>query len=218
MIADSVGFDYHGSAVTHLDALSHASYDGVGYGGRPLDQGWPATGADVAQAASGVVGRGVLLDIPRLLGVPRLEPGHAVTPGQIEEAERRQGVRLGRGDIMLLRTGHPARPPSAAPASPGRPGLHPESLRLVQERQVAVIGCDTPNDAKPCVVEPAALMPHPVHTIGLVSMGLWLLDNCALEELADACAALRRYQFFFVIGNLRLRGVTGSPVNPLAVF
>jgi hypothetical protein len=54
--------------------------------------------------------------------------------------------------------------------------------------------------------------------IGLVAMGLWLIDNCALDELVDACRELGRYEFQFSIAPLRLVGCTGSPANPIATF
>ena len=61
-------------------------------------------------------------------------------------------------------------------------------------------------------------MRAPVHQIGIVAMGLWLIDNCDLEALAETCDRLGRYEFLFSMGPLRITGGTGSPVNPIAVF
>jgi hypothetical protein len=61
-------------------------------------------------------------------------------------------------------------------------------------------------------------MPLPVHIVGMVAMGLCLIDNCDLEELAATCAQLSRYEFLLTIAPLRLMGGTGSPANPLATF
>ena len=58
----------------------------------------------------------------------------------------------------------------------------------------------------------------PIHMVGIVAMGLWLIDNCQLEDLAATCARLGRWEFQFVLAPIRFQGVTGSPVNPLAVF
>jgi kynurenine formamidase len=58
----------------------------------------------------------------------------------------------------------------------------------------------------------------PVHVIGIVAMGLWLIDNCDLEALAAACARLGRHEFLFLLSPLRIVGGTGSPANPLAIF
>ena len=64
-------------------------------------------------------------------------------------------------------------------------------------------------------------LPHvnmPIHMVGIVAMGLWLIDNCQLEDLAATCDRLGRWEFQFVLAPIRFQGVTGSPVNPLAVF
>jgi hypothetical protein len=57
-----------------------------------------------------------------------------------------------------------------------------------------------------------------VHIVGLVGMGLWLIDNRNIEDLARACAAPRRWEFLLTVAPLRLRRTTGSPVNPIALF
>jgi hypothetical protein len=57
-----------------------------------------------------------------------------------------------------------------------------------------------------------------VHLVGLVAIGLWLLDNCDLDELAATCASLGRWEFMLSVLPLRLAGATGSPVNPVAFF
>ena len=59
---------------------------------------------------------------------------------------------------------------------------------------------------------------NPVHQIGIVGMGLWILDNAWLDDLAAACQARQRWEFLFTINPLRLTNATGSPVNPVAVF
>jgi hypothetical protein len=61
-------------------------------------------------------------------------------------------------------------------------------------------------------------MPFPVHVVGIVGMGLWLVDNAYLEDLAHACADLGRWEFLFFVAPLQLENTTGSPVNPIAVF
>ena len=101
---DFLGMECHGDCHTHIDALNHISYGGRLYGGRPISdvtsKGSP--GLAITTYADGVVGRGVLLDIPRLRGVPYLEPGDAVTRAELEAAEEAQGLRLGEGDIPVL--------------------------------------------------------------------------------------------------------------------
>jgi len=80
---------------------------------------------------------------------------------------------------------------------------------------VSFIGCDTANDVSPSGYSKIAL---PVHVIGLVAMGLWLVDNCDLEELATTAERLSRWEFLLSVNPLRLTGLTGSAVNPIATF
>jgi hypothetical protein len=58
----------------------------------------------------------------------------------------------------------------------------------------------------------------PIHMIGLVAMGLHLLDNLNLEGVAGACAGLGRWSFLLTLAPLRIEGGTGSPLNPIAMF
>src|SRR5712691_3352259 len=105
---DFLGMVCHGDCHTHIDALNHIAYGDRLYGGRPASdvKSKGTKGLDITAYANGIVGRGVLLDIPRLRGVPWLEPGEAVSRAELEEAERAEGVQLGEGDIFVFRTGH----------------------------------------------------------------------------------------------------------------
>jgi kynurenine formamidase len=105
-------------------------------------------------------------------------------------------------------------------------GLHPEShssgfdascLPWFRERGVALITMDGMNDAVPSGYSNSDL-DLPVHSVGIVAMGLWILDNSALYELVNTCRELNRYEFLFALAPLRLVGSTSSPVNPLAIF
>src|SRR5262245_7801842 len=104
---DFVGADYHNDGHLHIDAFCHVAYEGLLYNGIPADavtaRGATADSIDVLE--DGLVGRGVMLDVPRLRGVPWLDPGEHVYREDIEAAEREQGVTVGRGDILLVRTG-----------------------------------------------------------------------------------------------------------------
>ncbi|MFW6174450.1 MAG: cyclase family protein, partial [Chloroflexota bacterium] len=97
----------------------------------------------------------------------------------------------------------------------GSSGPLPEILPLVRERDVAVLGSDTGNDVTPTGYD---RFTNPVHQIGLVALGLWILDNAWLDDLAEECARRSRWEFLINILPLRLKGATGSPVNPVAVF
>jgi hypothetical protein len=61
-------------------------------------------------------------------------------------------------------------------------------------------------------------MGNSFHVVSLVAMGLWLIDNANLEELAQTAGRLNRWEFLMTVAPLRLKNVTGSPVNPIAVF
>jgi len=122
------------------------------------------------------------------------------------------------GYILLIRTGYVRRRGERGPVNPiqdGSPGPHAACLPWFHQRGIAMLGSDTHNDLSPSGYPN---LPLPVHVVGIVAMGLWLIDNCNLEELAQACAARQRWEFLLTIAPLRLQNVTGSPVNPLAIF
>jgi len=216
---DFIGVEFHGDCTSHIDAICHCAYRGQLYNGFRADTttsaGAKHGGMEVA--AHGIVGRGVLLDIPRLRGVPWLEPGMAILPAELDAAEAAQGVRVGSGDILLLRSGHHRRrlELGAWDAAVAKAGLHPSAMPWLHAREVAALGADGDGD---CVPSPVEDMTLPIHTIGIVAMGLHFMDSLQFEELAAACEEEGRWEFLCVIAPLRLLGGTGSPVNPIAVF
>jgi hypothetical protein len=114
-VMDFVGVAFHGMATSHIDALCHVFVDGRMYNGFSKEE-VRSTGArrgSIMSAREGISSRGVLLDVPRSNGVPWLEPGTAITVGELESAEKEQGVRVTEGDILLVGTGRDAR--GAAP-------------------------------------------------------------------------------------------------------
>ncbi|MED5261216.1 MAG: cyclase family protein [Myxococcota bacterium] len=220
-VMDFVGVAFHGMATSHLDALCHVFVDGQMYNGFSKEE-VKSTGArrgSVMAAKEGIVSRGVFLDIPRLLGVPWLEPTATITVDQLEAAEAAQGVRTTEGDILLVGTGRDARRRAEGPWSPigeGLAGLDSECVSWLHARGVAVLGSDGVSDALPgSGIEGWAM---PIHQCALVAMGVHLLDNLRLDELAEACARHQRWFFQFLVAPLRLEKATGSPVNPIAVF
>jgi kynurenine formamidase len=221
MSSDFVGVAFHGMATSHIDALCHVFVDGQMYNGFPATE-VKSTGASrgsIMAARDGVVGRGVLLDIPRLRGVDHLEPGDTITPDELDAAETAQGVHVGEGDILLVGTGRDLRRSRTGPWHPfegGLAGLHAECIPWLHERDIAVLGCDGVSDVLPGDNPPGWSMP--VHQCTLVAMGVHLLDNLRLDRLATACARHERWSFLFTFGPLRVRGGTGSPLNPLAVL
>ena len=218
---DRIGVAFHGYAVTHLDSLGHIFWNQQGYNGIPassVSMAGGATKGSVEVAQNGIVTRGVLLDIPSSLSVDWLEPGHGITPEELERAEEAQGVRVEEGDVLYIRTGRDVRRAQFGDVDPsidGAPGLDISSLPWLHERRVAVLGSDSVNDVMPSGV-PDSLCP--IHTIGLVAMGLWLVDNVYLETLRERCAQRGSWEFLSVLSPLALRAATGSPLNPLAIL
>jgi kynurenine formamidase len=209
----------HGWSITHVDALSHLFWRGQMYNGKPASLVTTEAGAtahSIEALKDGVMTRGVLLDVPRVLGRPWLEHGEGIFPEDLAAAERAEGVRVESGDVLLIRTGFVRWRYEKGPGPPGSfPGPQAACLPWLHERQVAMLGCDVANDALPSGYPGMAL---PIHTVGIPAMGLWLLDNCDHEALAATCERLNRWEFQLVIGPLRFMNGTGSPVNPIAIF
>ena len=217
--SDFIGLSYHGYTVTHLDSLCHQFWDGKMYNGQAaslITADSKATAGDIDKAQNGVVTRGVLLDITRVRGKEWLEAGEAVFPEDLEAAEDAQGVRVEEGDALHLRLGWDKRREKLGPhPAPGRPGLHAATLPWLHQRGVSILSADASQDVDPSGYPNIGL---PIHKVGMVAMGLWLIDAGASEELAKVCQRLNRWEFMFVVAPLRFYRATGSPVNPLAVF
>jgi kynurenine formamidase len=149
--------------------------------------------------------------------VEYLDPNEPVMPVDLLEAEEAQGVKVEEGDILLVRTGNYKMRMDQPPAEAGEPmtACQVACTPLFKERGVAMLGTDTSNDFRPSHYSTVG---SPLHTMCLVTLGLWLIDNANLEELAVACAERNRYEFMLTLAPLRLRNVTGSPVSPIALF
>jgi len=216
---DRVAMNIHGNADSHIDALCHVIFDGTLY--NDVDaHAVTAAGASelsIEVAGDGIVGRGVLLDIPRVRRVPWLEPGDHVTTRDLITAEAAQEVRIEAGDLLFVRVGHRSRRRALGPwdSATARAGLHPAALELLAERRIAVLGSDGNNDTAPSAAEG---VDFPVHVLAINAMGLHLLDWLQFDDLVAACEELHRWSFLCVIAPLRLRAGTGSPVNPIALF
>jgi kynurenine formamidase len=220
---DFMGMACHGDCHTHIDALCHISYNGLTYNGHPAEEVLTSRGAtslDIASYGNGVVGRGVLLDVPRFRGVEWLEPGDAVTRAELEACEETQGVHLGEGDILVFRTGHHARRLGLGawdngPGGEGKAGLHVDTIPWMHERRIAAFLPDGDGETIPSVVQG---MTYPIHPLQIVAMGMLASDSLQFEDLSRACQEEGRFEFMVVGLPLRLPGGTGSPWNPIAIF
>lgn len=220
--SDRLAVAYHGIAHSHLDALGHINDDGVFYNGyRPDPDEVVANGhpkQSIHNVKNGIFTRGVLIDIPRLKGLPYLEPGAPIYVEDLEAWEARTGVRVGSGDALFVRTGVWARRSAEGPWLRGRAlggrsaGLHPSVIPWLKERDIAIMGSDHPHYVSP------SNLPGAVHDFALLYLGMSLFDNLDLESLAELADELDRWEFLLVAAPLPIRGGTGSPINPLATF
>jgi kynurenine formamidase len=210
----------HGLANTHLDALCHVFWQGKMYNGFDASEvgshGARKCAIDVAR--DGVVGRGVLLDIPKIKKAEWIEPGERIMPSDLDAAEKDHRVQVEEGDVLLIRTGRAKRRKVKGGWDPwreGLPGLDASCLPWLHERRIAVLGSDGASDVAPSGFEDLLL---PIHVGTLVAMGIHLIDNADFDAAAESCARAGRYEFLFVMAPLVLERGTASPVNPLAVL
>jgi len=217
---DRYAVSYHGYAHSHIDALCHFLYKDQTYNGYAradvnTDKGCVKLGID--NLKSGIITRGVLVDIPRLRGVEYLEPGTALYAEDVEAWEKKSGVKVGPGDVLLLRTGRWARRAAVGPWNVAQraAGFHASIAPWIKSRGVAIVGSDAGEDVTPSQVEGIAL---PVHTLLITAMGVHLLDNQDLEALGETAARLNRWEFMIAVAPVPVTGGTGFPVNALATF
>lgn len=207
---------------TQWDALAHIFYRDQMYNGHGLEH-VTSTGATmnaIEQIADGVVGRGVLLDMPRHRSVDWLVAGDGIDDRELAACAEAEGVEIRTGDIILVRTGQIAQVRcekswGAYDGGPA-PGLSHAAAHWFAEHEIAALATDTwgaevqPNDT-PGVFQP-------LHLILLANAGMTIGEIFDLEALATACAEEARYEFFFSAPPLPITGGVGSPVNPLAIF
>jgi kynurenine formamidase len=219
-VMDEFRLSYHGTHVTHVDSIAHAFWDGMLFNGVPASTATRsgATEHDVVGSAGGVVGRGVLLDAARYRGARWLDPGDGVGARELDAIAAAEGAEIGPGDVVLLRTGYGRRrreDPAGWRPQESYPGWQASALPWLFQNGVAAIGADTAQESLPSGYPE---VPMPVHYVGIVAMGLCLVDNCDLEALAAACEQAGHWDFLFMLAPLRLVGLSGSPANPLAII
>lgn len=210
-------------SVTQWDGLAHVGYDGRLYNdvaAETITTGRGSTTLSIDQiAAGGVAGRGVLLDIARLRGVDRLAAGEPILPEDLEAAEKAQGVTVGAGDILLVRTGWLrcfTIDRDARRYWNGEPGLALDCAEWLHAREVAAVCSDNwgVEVAAPDLSELAV----PLHCVAIRDMGMTLGEIFVLDELAEVCVETGRWSFLFTAPPLMVVGGVGSPITPLAMF
>jgi kynurenine formamidase len=221
--SDRWGVSFHGIAHTHLDSLAHINDAGVFFNGYKPDpeEIKKANGHSknsIHNLKNGVFTRGILIDIPRLKGVPYLEPGTPIYVEDLEAWEKQAGVKVGPGDALFVRAGVWARRKALGPYLRGRApggkdaGLDPSVIPWLRQRDIAILAADHPQYVSPSEITGA------VHDFALLYLGIHLIDNCDLEALSEAAAARKRWDFLMTMAPIPMVGGTGSPINPIATF
>lgn len=207
---------------TQWDGLGHVFYENWmwnGYDCREVTSAG-AQKAGIEKTKDRMVGRGVLLDVARAKGVDQLDDGYAITSHDLEETARKQGVKVGRGDFVVVRTGQMEDKlrQGSWDGYPGgdAPGFSFQTLEWVHDSQIAALASDTwgcevrPNESEPGINQPW-------HWITIPIIGLTMGEIFYVADLAADCAADGRYEFMFVAPALPITGAVGSPTNPLAI-
>ena len=212
---------FHGAGITHVDSLAHIFDDGVTYNGyAPTDELMLSTGPQrggVDVMRTGIMTRGILMDIPRLKGVEYLEPGTRIFPEDLEAWEAQAGVRVSTGDALFVRIGRWPRRAEVGPWSVHEEvaGLDPSCIPWLRERDVALLGSESSMDVAP---PPGDLGRLVLHNFALVYLGIHVLDNMDLTAVSEAAAERNRWEFAVTFSPLIVRGGTGAAVNPIATF
>jgi kynurenine formamidase len=216
---DKIGVSFHGYQHTHLDALCHMFWQGKMYNGFSQEEVTKdgATKLSISNLKQGVFTRGILMDLPRLKGVPYLEPGTPIYPEDLDAWEKKAGIKVSAGDVIFIRTGRWARRAQVGPWNVGASsaGLHASCAKWIKQRDVAILGSDAASDVLPSGIEGVT---HPIHQLTLVAMGVNIFDNCDLETASEACAKRNRWEFLLTAAPIAVVGGTGSPLNPIATF
>jgi kynurenine formamidase len=207
---------------TQWDGLGHIFDHGKAWNGRPAERVVTAEGDQVTgieHMAAHVAGRGVLLDIGRVIGQDgELPDGFAIKEEHLTAAAEAHGVRVGRGDIVLVRTGQLARVRrdgwgdyAGGPA----PGLSFTTAGWLYRTEIAAVATDTWGfEVRPNEFENAF---QPLHQVVIPNMGLLIGEMWDLEALAAHCADDGAYEFLLTAAPLPITGAVGAPVNPIAI-
>jgi kynurenine formamidase len=206
---------------TQWDSLAHVHYGGQLYNGHSVAT-VTANGAErngIDKQRAGIASRGVLLDVARALGRKSLPDGFAITNEILDFTEKHSGVRVRRGDYLMVRTGHIERCLSSKSwdGYPGgdAPGFAFETVEWLYKKEIAGVATDTWGaEVRPNETEDTN---QPWHWITIPIMGLTVGEIFDFTALAKDCADDKRYEFLFVAPALPITGGVGSPVNPLAI-
>jgi len=215
-----------------IDAIGHIGRNGKVFGGLDATAvtsdnrgiGYSGVGAhlDIAHYPKEMlVNRGVLLDVARHINrdATPLAGAFAITGDMLADTARKQGVKLKRGDTVLVRTGWGSYFESDPTLykSDNAAGVGVDGAKFLIKQGARVVGADTLTfEVRP----PLAGTPgqpdfevFPVHMLVIADNGINIVENFFLEELAAA----REYEFVVVVPPLKVRGGTGSALRSFAL-
>ncbi|MEU2653777.1 cyclase family protein [Streptomyces sp. NPDC007325] len=207
---------------TQWDGLGHIFDHGTAWNGRPAEQVVTSDGDQVTgieHMAPHIAGRAVLLDVGRTAGENgELPDGFAITEEHLTAAAEAHGVTVGRGDIVLVRTGQLARVRRDGwgdYAGGAAPGLSFTTASWLHGSEIAAIATDTWGfEVRPNEFDHAF---QPLHQVVIPHIGLLIGEMWDFDALAEDCAADGVYAFWLTAAPLPITGAVGSPVNPVAV-
>jgi kynurenine formamidase len=202
----------------HIDAHAHMTLgsDGGWFGGNARDH-LGDFGPRVGDAASlpPLFTRGVLLDVAGHRDVSCLDAGEVIGADELQAVVADQGSEVRPGDVVLIRTGYMSLWPDEEQMSGHlTPGPDLSAARWLARSGVVATGSDTETyEVQPAPECHQTGNPQPVHTHLLIERGIYLMESLYLEDLA----ADDVYEFLFIALPLKIRGATGSMIDPLAV-
>jgi kynurenine formamidase len=205
-----------GHTGTHLDALCHVSHKGMLFGNKDASsaQRGGSFSAYGIETIAPIFCRGVMIDVPSLLGVDVLAPGTPISADHLAAATARQGIDVRPGDAVLIRSGwsqHWNTPRTFLGLEDGVPGPDETAAQWLAERKVRVTGAET--IAYECIYPGRGHALLPVHRILLAEQGILIIEAMNLTELARDGV----FEFLFVLTPIKVVGATGVPVRPVAV-
>ena len=199
---------------THIDTLNHLGFYGVFWNGWTADKDlgsriWMKGGAEHYPP---IIARAVVLDVAGLHGVDCLPDSYPITPDDVKNCAREQGVELRRGDVVCIRTGRMTRWPDPDGYMLNQPGLGLAATKyLCEEAGAMCIAGD--NLGLECLPSEEPDVFLPVHAYMFATAGCQIMEVVDMEEVA----AEKQYEFAFIGLPLKLQGATGAPMRTIAV-
>jgi kynurenine formamidase len=221
---DNYQVSYHGLSVAHMDSFCHFFFEDKMFNGfSAKDNITNESGCakdDIMPWRDGILTRAVLYDIPQLKGVDWIEPGTPIRRADLEAWEKKAGVKVGPGDIIMLYVGRWKRREKMGPWTGQVAGYYVDTIPFIKEREPAFLGHDFNIDwaPRPGWGAEQNIPVNPIHQAALNWMGVNIIENMDLEPMVETARRLKRYEFLITFAPLPVEGGTGSPLNPLAIF